>query len=68
MTDAPVPPLVDLSQEIEASPETVWGILTTPALFSMWMNAQVDFEAHEGSPFRADFPHLQTVIAGPSKA
>ena len=59
----PVPPLI-LSRTIEASPETVWGILTTPELFSMWMDGNVEFEAREGSPFRAEFPNYQTVIAG----
>ena len=42
----------------------MWGILTTPELFSIWMNGKVEFEARTGSPFRAEFPHLQTVIAG----
>ena len=63
MNDASVP-LVDLSLEIEASPETVWHILTTPALFSTWMEGKVEFEARTGSPFRAEFPHIRTVIAG----
>lgn len=44
MNEIPVPPLVDLSLEIEASPETVWRILTTPlavllgatALLAVW--------------------------------
>ena len=60
----PTPPLVELSLDIEASPETVWGILTTPELFSVWMNGKVEFEPRTGSPFRAEFPHIQTVIAG----
>ena len=60
----PRPPLVELSLEIEASPETVWGILTTPELFSVWMNGKVEFEPRTGSPFRAEFPHIQTVISG----
>ncbi len=59
-----LPPLVDLSREIEASPETVWAILTTPALFSKWMDGKVEFEPRIGSPFRAEFPAFQTVIAG----
>lgn len=64
MNEPPVAHLVDLSLEIAASPETVWGILTSPELFSMWMEGKVEFEARTGSPFRADFPHIQTVIAG----
>ena len=64
MNETPVAHLVDLSIEIAASPETAWGILTTPELFSMWMEGKVEFEARTGSPFRADFPHIQTVIAG----
>lgn len=59
-----VAPLVDLSREIEASPETVWSILTTPERFSTWMNANVEFEARAGSPFRAHFPDFRIVIAG----
>lgn len=57
-------PLIDLSVEIEASPETVWRILTAPALFSKWMDGKVEFETSIGSPFRAEFPNIQTVIAG----
>ena len=64
MSETIVQPLVDLSVEIEASPETVWGILTTPARFSMWMDGRVEFEARPGSPFRAEFPNFQTVISG----
>ena len=60
----PILTQVDLSLEIEASPETVWRILTTPELFSIWMEGKVEFEAQPGSPFRAAFPHIQTVIAG----
>lgn len=58
------PPLVDLTREIEASPDTVWAILTTPDLFSKWMDGRVTFEPTAGSPFRAEFPNFQTVISG----
>ena len=64
MNEMTATPLVDLSLDIEASPQTVWGILTTPELFSMWMDGKVEFEARTGSPFRAEFPNIQTVIAG----
>ena len=64
MSETTAPPLVDLSLEIEASPETVWSILTTPERFSIWMGGNVEFEARSGSPFRAEFPNIQTVIAG----
>lgn len=64
MTDPATPPLVDLSRDIEATPETVWSILTTPERFSMWMDGNVDFEARVGSAFRAEFPNFQTVVAG----
>jgi uncharacterized protein YndB with AHSA1/START domain len=57
-------PLVDLTRDVEASPATVWSILTTPELFSGWMGGHVVFEAKAGSPFRADFPNFQTVIGG----
>ena len=64
MNETPAALLVELSLEIAASPETVWDILTTPDLFSMWMEGKVEFEARPGSAFRAEFPHIQTVIAG----
>ncbi len=57
-------PLVELTREIEASPETVWRILTTPALFSTWMDGLISFEPRAGSPFRAEFPKFETVVAG----
>ncbi len=64
MDETTPPPLVDLSRDIEASPETVWNILTTPKLFSVWLDGNVEFEGHIGSPFRAEFPNFQIVIAG----
>ena len=60
MTDA----FVDLSIHVDASPETVWNIITTPELFSGWMDGTVTFESSIGSPFRAHFPNFQTVVAG----
>lgn len=60
MTD----PFVDLSIQIDASPDTVWDIVTTPELFSIWMNGTVTFEPEIGSPFHAQFPSFQTVISG----
>ena len=59
-----VPPLVDITREIDATPQTVWAILTTPELFSGWMDGEVSFDPVVGSPFRAVFPNFQTVIAG----
>jgi len=64
VNEMPILTQIDVSLEIEASPETVWAILTTPDLFSIWMEGKVEFEAKVGSPFRAAFPHVQTVIAG----
>jgi len=58
------PPLVDLTREIAASPETVWSILTNPESFSAWMDGIVTFEPAVGSPFRAEFPNFHTVISG----
>ena len=58
------PALVDTSLDIEASPETVWSILTSPERFGVWMDGQVEFEPRSGSPFRAQFPSIQTVISG----
>lgn len=57
-------PLVDLSRDIEASPDTVWEILTTPELFSRWMDGAITFEPAVGSAFRAEFAMFQTVITG----
>ncbi|MDX1578552.1 MAG: SRPBCC domain-containing protein [Gemmatimonadota bacterium] len=57
-------PMVELSVHIEARPETVWTILTTPSRFSAWMDGEVAFEPRAGSPFRAEFPRFQTVVAG----
>ncbi len=64
MEDTTPPAMVDLSREIEASAETVWNILTTPKLFSEWLDGNVEFEGQIGSPFRAEFPNFQIVIAG----
>ena len=64
MTDTNEGPLVEVTRDVEASAETVWSILTTPALFSSWMDGTVTFEPTEGSPFRAEFPNFQTVVAG----
>lgn len=57
-------PIIDITRDVDASPETVWSILTTPALFSAWMDGQVTFDTAPGSPFRAVFPNFQTVVAG----
>lgn len=57
-------PLVDVSRNIAASPETVWSILTTPDLFSQWLEAEVVFQPRIGSAFRASFPNFRIVIAG----
>ncbi|MCG8467152.1 MAG: SRPBCC domain-containing protein [Gemmatimonadetes bacterium] len=56
--------LVDVSVTIEARPETVWSIISTPEGFSDWMDGVVRFEPLEGSPFRAEFPSFATVISG----
>ncbi len=56
--------VIDLSVEIDASPATVWSILTEPELFSTWMQGEVTFEPKPGSPFRAAFPNFNIVIAG----
>ena len=57
-------PAVELSVHIEASPDTVWGILTTPERFSAWMGGQVTFETRVGSPYRAEFPQYRMVLSG----
>lgn len=58
------PPAVELSIHIEASPETVWSILTVPEHYSAWMGGQVTFETRVGSPYRALFPQYQLVLVG----
>ena len=55
---------VELSVHIEASPDTVWGILSTPERYSAWMGGQVTFETRAGSPYRAVFAQYHTVLAG----
>ncbi|MCY4398556.1 MAG: SRPBCC domain-containing protein [Gemmatimonadetes bacterium] len=55
---------IDLSVAIDASPETVWRILTDPERLSAWMEGEVTFEARTGSPFRAAFPNYRIVLAG----
>lgn len=55
---------VELSVEIAASAGTVWGIFTSAEGFSHWMEGNVTFEPSAGSPFRAEFPAYQIVLAG----
>ena len=55
---------VELSVHIEASPETVWGIVSTAERFSAWMGGQATFEARVGSPYRAVFAEYGMVLAG----
>ena len=57
-------PAVELSVHIEASPDTVWGILSTAERFSTWMGGQVAFETRAGSPYRAVFAQFHMVLAG----
>ncbi len=55
---------VELSVEISASAETVWGIFTSAKGFSDWWEGQVTFEPRAGSRFRAEFPAYRIVLAG----
>ena len=57
-------PAVELSAEIAASVDTVWGMLTTATGFSEWMEGNITFEARAGSPFRAEFPAYHIVLGG----
>ncbi len=60
---APARPVV-LSAGIQASANTVWGILTDAGQFSAWLEGQVTFDAKPGSDFRAEFPRAGVVIRG----
>lgn len=55
---------VELSVEISASAETVWGIFTSAKGFSNWWEGNVTFEPRAGSPFRAEFPAYGIVLGG----
>lgn len=63
-TGAATSGVVEASVLIEASPRTVFSILTDPQRFSTWMNGRAAFEARPGSPFSIDFPKFQTRIEG----
>ncbi len=56
--------VVEVACEIEADAQTVWDILATPDRFSAWIGGRTTFELRGGSPFRAEFPEYDTVIAG----
>ncbi len=58
------PPPIQLSIHIEASPATIWDILTTPERFSAWMGGRATFETRAGGPYRALFPQYGLVLAG----
>ncbi len=64
MNDIHPEALVDVSVVIEASPDTVWNIVSTPEGFSGWMDATAEFEPRVGSPFKADFPNYGIVMSG----
>ncbi len=49
---------------VEASPETVFGVIATPEGFSAWMDGEAEFEAVAGSPFVVRFPRHSTVVSG----
>ncbi len=55
---------VRVTRFIEASPETVFGVISTPVGFSAWMDGEADFEPRPGSPFQIRFPQFATVISG----
>ena len=55
---------VELSADIAARPDTVWGFLSDAEGFSAWMEGEVTFEPRAGSPFRAVFPNYQIVLGG----
>ncbi len=64
MSDENAAPVVERSIAVEASPATVWEILSQPERFSRWMEGVAAFELRDGSPFRVDFPSFGAVIAG----
>jgi len=64
LNDSDTDALVDLSVVIEASPETVWGIVSTPEGFAGWMEGTAAFEPRVGSPLKAEFPNFGIVMSG----
>lgn len=56
--------VVELSIVIEASPETVFSILSDPTRFSGWLDGDAEFDPTPGSPFSIRFPQFSTVIEG----
>lgn len=61
MTDARE---VRVSRYIEATPGTVFGILSDPARFSEWIQGEASFEPRAGSELTIHFPNFDTVVAG----
>lgn len=55
---------VRLSRYIEATPGTVFGILTDPARFSEWIQGEASFEPRAGSELTIRFPNFDTVVSG----
>lgn len=55
---------VEVSVEIAASADTVWGFCSTPEGFSAWWEGNITFEPRAGSPFRGEFPAYQIVLGG----
>ncbi|MFN0059810.1 MAG: SRPBCC domain-containing protein [Planctomycetota bacterium] len=55
---------VEVSQFIQAQPETIFRFFTDRERFSRWLSAPVEFEARPKSPLRIQFASCQTVVAG----
>ena len=58
------PHTVDVTRYVEAFPETVFKVITTPEGFSAWMDGEAEFEAVSGRPFVIRFPQFAIVMAG----
>jgi len=55
---------VRVSRYIEATPGTVFGILSDAARFSEWIQGTASFEPRAGSELTIRFPNFDTVVSG----
>lgn len=56
--------LAEHSVLIEASPDTVWSIVSSPDRFSEWLQGTARFTGEPGTAFEIDFPRFDTEVRG----